>query len=107
MVDDHPVVRGGLTAMLRTIGGLEVVGEAADGESAVRETQVHRPDVVLMDVKMPGIDGIEATRRIRAAVPGTRVLVLTMYDDDATSTRPGWWSGWCCSARSVPPRRSA
>lgn len=84
MVDDHPVVRGGLTAMLRTIGGLEVVGEAADGESAVRETQVHRPDVVLMDVKMPGIDGIEATRRIRAAVPGTRVLVLTMYDDDAT-----------------------
>ncbi len=84
IADDHPVVRRGLTALLTTAGGFEVVGEAADGDSAVRETQLLRPDVVLMDVRMPGTDGVEATRRIRAAVPSTAVLVLTMYDDDAT-----------------------
>lgn len=84
VADDHPVVRGGLVALLRTIEGLDVVGEAADGEAAVREAQLTRPDVVLMDVRMPGLDGVEATRRIRAAVPSTRVLILTMYDDDAT-----------------------
>ena len=76
--------RGGLVALSRTIAGFDVVGEAADGEIAVRETQLTRPDVVLMDVRMPGLDGVEATRRIRAAVPSTRVLMLTMYDDDAT-----------------------
>lgn len=84
IADDHPVVRRGLSALLTTAGGFEVVGEAADGESAVRETQLLGPDVVLMDVRMPGMDGVEATRRIRAAVPTTAVLVLTMYDDDAT-----------------------
>ena len=62
----------------------EVVGEAEDGEAAVREAQLTKPDVVLMDVRMPGIDGVEATRRIRKAVPETAVLMLTMYDDDAT-----------------------
>lgn len=84
VADDHPVVRGGLVALLRTIPDLAVVGEAPDGESAVREVQLVRPDVVLMDVRMPGLDGVEATRRIRSAVPETRVLMLTMYDDDAT-----------------------
>jgi DNA-binding NarL/FixJ family response regulator len=84
VADDHPVVRGGLVALLRTIDGLDVVGEAADGETAVREAQLTRPDLVLMDVRMPGLDGVEATRRIRAAIPDTRVLMLTMYDDDAT-----------------------
>ncbi|MCW2738007.1 response regulator transcription factor [Nocardioides sp.] len=84
IVDDHPVVRGGLTALIGTLPGLEVVGEAADGEAAVSEVQLLKPDVVLMDVRMPLLDGVEATRRIHAAVPGTVVLVLTMYDDDAT-----------------------
>lgn len=84
IADDHPVVRRGLAALLATSGGFEVVGEAADGDSAVRETQLLSPDVVLMDVRMPGVDGVEATRRIRAAVPTAAVLVLTMYDDDAT-----------------------
>ena len=84
VADDHPVVRGGLVALLRTIPDLEVVGEVSDGDAAVREVYLLGPDVVLMDVRMPGLDGVEATRRIRSGVPGTRVLILTMYDDDAT-----------------------
>ncbi len=84
VADDHPVVRGGLVSLLRTIPGLDVVGEAADGQAAVRLTHEHRPDVVLMDVRMPGMDGVEATRRIREQTPESRVLILTMYDDDAT-----------------------
>jgi DNA-binding NarL/FixJ family response regulator len=84
VADDHPVVRRGLTSLLGTLDDFEVVGEAIDGDSAVRETQLLRPDVVLMDVRMPGSDGVEATRRIRTAVPETAVLILTMHDDDAT-----------------------
>jgi DNA-binding NarL/FixJ family response regulator len=84
LADDHPVVRTGLRTLIETIEDLEVVGEAADGEQALRETLLLRPDVVLMDVRMEGVDGVEATRRIRAAVPETAVLMLTMYDDDAT-----------------------
>ena len=84
LADDHPVVRRGLAALLGTLDDFEVVGEAVDGEAAVREAQLTKPDVVLMDIRMPGIDGVEATRRIRKAVPDTAVLVLTMYDEDAT-----------------------
>jgi DNA-binding NarL/FixJ family response regulator len=84
VVDDHPVVRNGLVALLGTIPGFDVVGEAADGEAAVRVVEEVQPDVVLMDVRMPGMDGVEATRRIREKVPGCRVLILTMHDDDAT-----------------------
>jgi DNA-binding NarL/FixJ family response regulator len=84
LADDHPVVRSGLRALLESLPGYEVVGEVADGEGAVREAQLTRPDVVLMDIRMAGIDGIEATRRVRAAVPETAVLVLTMFDDDDT-----------------------
>lgn len=84
VADDHPVVRGGLVSLLRTIPGLDVVGEAADGQTAVRLANEQHPDVVLMDVRMPGMDGVEATRQIREQTPAIRVLMLTMYDDDAT-----------------------
>jgi DNA-binding NarL/FixJ family response regulator len=83
IVDDHPVVRDGLGALLRTLG-VDVVGLAADGESALREAQLTRPDVVLMDVRMPGMGGVEATRQMRTTVPDAVVVMLTMYDDDAT-----------------------
>lgn len=82
LVDDHPVVRGGLRALIESFEGFAVVGEAADGEQAVREVQLHHPDAVVMDVLMPNVDGVEATRRIVAAAPGTAVLVLSMSEDD-------------------------
>lgn len=82
LVDDHPVVRSGLRALIDSLPGFRVVGEAADGEAAVREVQLRRPDVAVMDVLMPGIDGVEATRRIVASVPRTAVLVLSMAEQD-------------------------
>lgn len=82
LADDHPVVRNGLRALLQSLDGFEVVAEAQDGEQAVRAAQTLHPDVVVMDVRMPVVDGLEATRRITAAVPGTAVVVLTMYEDD-------------------------
>jgi DNA-binding NarL/FixJ family response regulator len=84
LADDHPVVRSGLRALLESLPGYEVVAEATDGDAAVREAQLTRPDVVLMDIRMPGIDGIEATRRVRSVAPEAAVLVLTMLDDDDT-----------------------
>jgi DNA-binding NarL/FixJ family response regulator len=87
IVDDHPIVREGLRTYLRTLDGIDVVGEAPDGETAVDEVARLRPDVVLMDLALPGIDGVEATRRIRATGTGTgtgasRVLVLTSFVGD-------------------------
>lgn len=84
VADDHPVVRRGMRALLTSLDGVEVVGEAATGADAVREAQLAAPDVVMMDVQMPGMDGVEATRRVVAAAPGVAVLVLTMFDDDET-----------------------
>ena len=83
LADDHPVVRRGLAALLQTLDGVEVVAEAGTGEDAVREAGLTRPDVVVMDLRMPGVDGVEATRQIVRNRPGTAVLVLTMFDEDA------------------------
>jgi DNA-binding NarL/FixJ family response regulator len=84
IADDHPVVRRGLRALLETLDGIEVVGEAGDGVAAVAEVRRLTPDVVLMDLHMPGLAGIEATRQIVKGDSGTAVLVLTMFDDDTT-----------------------
>jgi DNA-binding NarL/FixJ family response regulator len=82
VVDDHPTFRRGLGALLASLPDVELVGEAADGESAVELTASLGPDVVVMDLNMPGTGGIEATRRIVAAQPSIAVLALTMLDDD-------------------------
>lgn len=82
VVDDHEVVRRGILALLATEPGIEVVGVAADGEEAVALAPRLHPDVVIMDLVLPGIDGVEAMRRIRDCEPGARMLVLTSFGSD-------------------------
>ena len=82
VVDDHPVVRHGLMAILRWEQDMELVGEAADGAEAVRMILDHQPDVVLLDLRLPQLSGVEVMRRVRGKAPGTRFLVLTTYDTD-------------------------
>ena len=82
IADDHPAFRKGLGAMLESAASIEVIGEAGDGDEAVERALELTPDVVLMDVKMPGRNGIDATRQIVSRNPAIAVLVLTMYEDD-------------------------
>ncbi|MGH3509152.1 MAG: response regulator [Nocardioidaceae bacterium] len=82
LVDDHPLVRQGMRAVIDAEKDIEVVGEASDGAEAVRVCVETKPDVVLMDLQMPELNGIEATKQVRTRSPSTAVLVLTMYDDD-------------------------
>jgi len=82
VVDDQALVRSGFRLVLEACGGMDVVGEAADGEQALAVASAQRPDVVLMDLRMPGMDGLEATRRLRSRPDSPRVLVLTTFDLD-------------------------
>ncbi|MER7013363.1 response regulator transcription factor [Saccharopolyspora sp. NPDC000359] len=82
IVDDDPLVRAGLTLMLDGANGISVVAEAPDGESAITATNAHNPDVVLMDIRMPGIGGLEATRTLRSRQDPPEVVVLTTFDAD-------------------------
>ncbi|TWP50593.1 response regulator transcription factor [Lentzea tibetensis] len=82
IADDHPIVREGMTALLTSLPGFTVAGVAATGREAVREVVATRPDVAVLDLQMPDLDGIAATKEIARAAPGVAVLVLTMFSDD-------------------------
>ncbi|MBI3964861.1 MAG: response regulator transcription factor [Chloroflexi bacterium] len=82
VADDHPIFRQGLRGVLESEGDLTVIAEASDGETAVELTQTLSPDVVLVDVHMPGVDGLEVTRKIKLLNPRTGVILLTAYDDE-------------------------
>jgi two-component system invasion response regulator UvrY len=87
VVDDHDLVRTGITRMLADIDGLQVVGEADSGEMALKMARELKPDVVLMDVKMPGIGGLEATRKLLRSQPDTKVVAVTVCEEDPFPTR--------------------
>jgi DNA-binding NarL/FixJ family response regulator len=87
LVDDHPVVRAGLRGMLDVEPGIEVTAEASSAAEAVEAARTHQPDVILMDLRMPGIDGAKATALVLAERPQSRVVVLTTYDNDADILR--------------------
>jgi len=82
IVDDQTLIREGLAALLALVPDLQVVGQAADGQAAIELAAAQSPDVILMDVRMPGLNGVAATREIRRRFPATRVIVLTTFDDD-------------------------
>jgi DNA-binding NarL/FixJ family response regulator len=82
IVDDQPLIRRGLSMMLATEPGIEIVGQAGDGAEAIEQALLHLPDIVVMDLQMPRVSGVVATREITARLPATRVVVLTTYDDD-------------------------
>jgi len=84
LVDDHPLVRNGLRALLASVPDMTVVGEASNGEEAITQAAELQPDIILMDLHMPGLNGIEATRRIVQVHPHIGILVLTMLEDDAS-----------------------
>jgi len=87
LVDDHDLVRTGIRRLLDDIAGIKVVAEAVDGEQAIRQVRNKRPDVILMDVSMPGIGGLEATRKITRSLPDMKIIAVTIHDDDPFPAR--------------------
>src|SRR5216683_4983247 len=82
IADDHPLFRDGLRALLESVPDMQVIGEVATGNEVMAQAQALQPDVILMDIKMPGLNGIEATRRVLQTSPHIRILVITMFEDD-------------------------
>ncbi|MDH5514632.1 MAG: UvrY/SirA/GacA family response regulator transcription factor [Gammaproteobacteria bacterium] len=87
LVDDHGLVRTGIKRLLRDVSGIDVVAEAESGEQAIRQVRKEKPDVILMDISMPGIGGLEATRKISQVVPGVKIIAVTIHDDDPFPAR--------------------
>ena len=87
VVDDHDLVRTGISRMLADIDGLQVIGQAESGEEAIRKSRELKPDVVLMDIKMPGIGGLEATRKLLRSYPDIKVIAVTICEEDPFPTR--------------------
>jgi len=87
VVDDHDLVRTGISRMLADIDGLQVIGQADSGEAAIRKSRELKPDVVLMDIKMPGIGGLEATRKLLRSHPDIKVIAVTICEEDPFPTR--------------------
>ncbi|MCW5860833.1 MAG: response regulator transcription factor, partial [Caldilineales bacterium] len=102
LVDDHEIVRAGLRMLFMAEPDLNIVGEAATGEAALAAVQELKPDVVLMDIAMPGMSGIEATRRIKTLSPNTAILALTMYEDE-----PYFFQMLEAGASGYVPKRAA
>jgi DNA-binding NarL/FixJ family response regulator len=103
LVDDQPATRRGLRLRLAIESDITVVGEVGDGQSAVDLAGTLTPDVVVMDVTMPGMDGIAATRALRAAVPSSAVVILTLHDDAATRHRASLAGAAAFVAKHQPP----
>lgn len=82
LADDHPIVRAGIAQVLKELPGVQIVGEAADGREAVQQVTLVRPDIVLMDISMPGLNGLEATERIVKAFPEVRVIILSRHEEE-------------------------
>ena len=87
LVDDHELVRSGIRKLLEEVGGIKVVAEAESGEQAISQVRSKKPDVILMDISMPGIGGLEATRKIIQSVPEAKVLAVTIHDDEPFPAR--------------------
>ncbi len=103
LVDDQPALRRGLRLRLAIEPDIAVIGEAGDGQAAVDLAGTLAPDVVVMDVTMPGLDGIAATRALREAVPGSAVVILTLHDDTATRSRALAAGAIALIAKHQPP----
>ena len=87
LVDDHGLVRTGIKQLLKDVSGIEVIAEAENGEQAIKQVRTEKPDVILMDISMPGIGGLEATRKISQTLPGVKIIAVTIHDDDPFPAR--------------------